>query len=168
MSTKISDSELIRKYALIHLSRYIEGIRSTDLRIETEDSLGHTIPPDEYNKGKYRSAIWNLDKLYPHWVVKESKGRKEVYFYPTQQLLDEIMFIEIPEDEINQFANYWNEKLLEVNRFEEVIEESLDELEAFEIDKMNEDEIMQLNERLNDVRKTLEKYHDTLSAILRK
>jgi hypothetical protein len=94
---KLSNSEIIRRFALIHLTRFPEGIRFVDLKGEVEQSLSEHIPPDDYNNGSYRSALWDISKRYPQYVTKESLGRKNVILRPTQKLFDEVSNISIPD-----------------------------------------------------------------------
>jgi hypothetical protein len=94
---RLSNSDIIRRFALIHLTRFPDGIRFSELKREVEESLSEYIPPDDKNKGSYRSALWDLPQRYPEYVVKDTVGRKNVSLSPTPKLLEEISTIEIPD-----------------------------------------------------------------------
>jgi hypothetical protein len=93
MASKITASEIIRKTALKILAQYPEGLQLNTLRMYAEQELRDYIEPDTYSKGKYRSALWNLDRVYPKYVILEPTSRR---FYPTKQLQDDFSKIEVP------------------------------------------------------------------------
>jgi hypothetical protein len=92
----ISASEIIRKTALIFLVNYENGIRFSDLKFLVEERLSDTFPPDDKNNGKFRSALWDLDKRYSEYVKKEKQGNVSS-FIPTQKLISEKSQIHIPD-----------------------------------------------------------------------
>jgi|GEM_PF-4543670 len=104
MHENLSDTEIIRRVALKILAEHHEGVRSTTLKMYTEQQLGKYIPPDTHkSRGKFRSAIWNLDEKYPDYVRKESPRPKLTIFYPTDKLKKEWDAIEIPDlEELKQ------------------------------------------------------------------
>ncbi|OCT15819.1 hypothetical protein A8709_09320 [Paenibacillus pectinilyticus] len=92
---RISASEVIRKTALIILASHPNGLRFTDLKFKTEETLVDTFPPDDYKNGKFRSAIWDLDKRYSELLLKEKRGALS-FFTPKPKLIEEKDQIEIP------------------------------------------------------------------------
>lgn len=92
---KIPNSAIIRAQALKILAIQKHGLRPADLRNLTEQALHHVIPKDSSRRGSYRSAIWDLDKRFPHYVVKQ-ETRNHAIFVSTNQLIHEAKSIEVP------------------------------------------------------------------------
>lgn len=95
-NNRISPTELIRRVALKILVQYPEGLTFGTLKMYTEDQLEKYIPRDQPNgRGKYRSALWNLDQTYPEFVTKEKINDTSV-FIPTPSLMENVNKITIP------------------------------------------------------------------------
>ncbi|AET59011.1 hypothetical protein HPL003_11270 [Paenibacillus terrae HPL-003] len=93
---KTPASEVIRKTALKILIENPSGMRLSDLKFSTEKVLEEFIEPDNSKNGKFRSALWDLEKRYPEYVLKE-KQEKSAVFFPTEKLQNDIEDIVIPK-----------------------------------------------------------------------
>ncbi|GIO85537.1 hypothetical protein J25TS5_24690 [Paenibacillus faecis] len=92
---KTPASEVIRKAALKILVKYPRGLSLADLRFKTEEELKRYIPPDGQGNGKYRSALWDLEKRHPEYITKDNSGRA-AKFVPTEKLQQEAAGFDIP------------------------------------------------------------------------
>ncbi len=92
---KTPASEVIRTTALTLLAQHPQGKSLADLRFLTQNVLKQVIEPDNQKNGKYRSALWDLEKRYPKYVLKENEGRAAI-FIPTEKLQNEKGLIEVP------------------------------------------------------------------------
>lgn len=100
MQENLSDTEIIRRYGLRTLAGYPEGLRMITLKAYVEQELGRFIEPDtDRSRGKYRSALWNLDERYPQYVRKELRQPRISVFIPTDLLRSEWDSIEVPNME---------------------------------------------------------------------
>lgn len=91
----ISASEIIRRTALSFLANSEKGLRFSDLKFLVEEKLSDTFPPDDKKNGKFRSALWDLEKRYSEYVNKEKRGNISL-FIPTQKLISDKEQIHIP------------------------------------------------------------------------
>lgn len=107
MARKYSASEVIRIAAMKILAQYPQGLQFSTLKMYTEQELSNYIEPDSYNKGKYRSALWNLDKVKPKYVERTDSGGDK-RFHPTQDLFNDYNSIELPD--LNEFMRIQREK----------------------------------------------------------
>lgn len=99
---RVPNSEIIRAQALKILAGRITGVRLADLRFLTEQVLHNIIPKDTSRRGSYRSAIWDLDKRFPDYVIKKVIGQKHAIFIPTPKLIKEEAVIKVPiQPEVN-------------------------------------------------------------------
>ncbi|GED72331.1 hypothetical protein BRE01_60330 [Brevibacillus reuszeri] len=97
---KLSATEIIRRKALQILAVYPEGVSSASLKAMTEKELGEIFEPDSYNRGKYRSALYNLHVILPQLVKRDDETKK---FFPTQKLRKDSVLITIPSmDELKE------------------------------------------------------------------
>ncbi|MGO4499608.1 hypothetical protein AB4114_27345 [Paenibacillus sp. 2RAB27] len=88
-------SEIIRKAALKILVKFPKGLSLADLKFKTEEELKASIPPDGQGHGKYRSSLWDLEKRYPEFIIKDNSGRA-AKFVPTDKLQEEAVNIKVP------------------------------------------------------------------------
>jgi hypothetical protein len=148
---QLSDSEIIRRVALIHLVGYPNGIRFGELKTKVENHLSQYFPPDDYNNSKFRSALWDLEKRYPQYVEKESISRKNVVLRPTGTLLvdaaNEVDDISIP-DLSNALEKRAVQTEIDVIREKSIIEE-----------EEEDDEILAAN-YLKSMRILLQEFYD--------
>jgi len=75
---KSNTSEMIRETAVQVLHQYPEGLRYKELRQKVEDQLKDIIEPDSKSSGKYRGAIWDLEKRVED-VEKVKISHKKVF-----------------------------------------------------------------------------------------
>ncbi|MFC8686066.1 hypothetical protein [Brevibacillus porteri] len=107
MTRKYTASEVIRIVALKILAQHPQGLSFSTLKSFTEQELEKYIEPDDYNKGKYRSALWNLDKVKQGYVLRtDAEGDKR--FHPTMTLLAEVNDLQLPDME--EFIRIQREK----------------------------------------------------------
>jgi hypothetical protein len=108
MDNQWSTSEIIRRTALNYLAAHPQGIRAVDLRKLTEEVLCDYIPQPEGGSDIYKSALWNLEKLYPDYVVRIALTPRKVMLYPSSDLEKHIIngefavpqlesYIEVPD-----------------------------------------------------------------------
>jgi hypothetical protein len=133
MAPKITASEIIRKTALKILAQYPEGLQLNTLRMFVEQELKDYIEPDTYNKGKYRSALWNLDRLFPEYVNLDPVTKR---FWPTKQLQDDFHKIEVPN--LDEYLE--QERLRQINntakKLAVALEGNMDQVRKFNFEAM--------------------------------
>jgi hypothetical protein len=133
MAPKITASEIIRKTALKILAQYPEGLQLNTLRMFVEQELKDYIEPDTYNRGKYRSALWNIDRIYPEYVNLDPTTKR---FWPTKQLQDDFHKIEVPN--LDEYLE--QERLRQINntakKLAVALEGSIDQVRKFNFEAM--------------------------------
>lgn len=136
MTEMLPASEVIRRVALKILANHPEGLRPSALKTLAENELGQYIEKDGQNKGKYRSAIWDLDKRFPEYVRKETISNKKALFKPSDKLIASANNIDIPSN-LEQYKTIYR---IEVSQFKlETIKQILPRLNSSE--RLNTEEI---------------------------
>jgi hypothetical protein len=90
MDNQWSISEVIRRTALNYLAAHPNGIRAVELRKLTEEILSDYLPKTGKDSDRFKSALWDLEKRYPDYVVRIELQPRRVTLYPSDDLQKDI------------------------------------------------------------------------------
>ncbi|MGG1659568.1 hypothetical protein [Brevibacillus sp. NRS-1366] len=150
MTKRISASEIIRKVALKILGQHSDGLQFSTLKMYAEKELGSYIEYDTEKKGKYRSALWNLDLLYPEYVIKGGQDRRDKRFFPTTKLHQDFHMIELPN--LDVFLEQEREKELKKSYQKQLVNSSVHKVISDDLDLFN---VMAPSAKMSHISKSL-------------